>query len=215
MTLEAVRLGKDDIFKGFDARDKVIPITEDEIAAAKPDSAQYLEILEFVDEESIDPVTFDASYYLAPDTGAGAGALRWFAVVREAMAGEHTVGVALMVKAKREYVAFIRPYGDDGMILYTAFMNDEVRPMAFPELPATKPEEVKAAKSLIAAMTAEWDPSKYTDSYRANINALIEAKRDGVEPPKIERKAPTAIGDDLMATMTASLEALKKKGKAA
>ena len=215
LALSEVRLGKDEIFKGFAAGDRVIPITEEEIEAAKPDSAQVLEILEFVEADSIDPITFDSSFYLAPDTGAGASALKWFAVIREALDGDNKVGVARMVKSRHEYLAFIRPYGDDGLILYTAFNADEVRPMAFPELPATKPEEVRAAKSLIAAMTAEWDPNKYTDSYRANMNALIEAKRDGVEPPKIERKAPTSVGDDLMATLTASLELQKKKGKVA
>jgi DNA end-binding protein Ku len=93
VTLAEVRLDKGDIFKGFDAKEKIVHISEDEIEAAKPESGKVLDILEFVDADEVDPIAFDASFYLAPDTGAGDAAMNVFAMLRAAMEGDNALAV--------------------------------------------------------------------------------------------------------------------------
>lgn len=74
--------------------------------------------------------------------------------------------------------------------------------------------ERRPCGGLIDEMTRTWEPTKYHDSYRDNIAALIAAKCDGVPVEYPERKPVVSTGDDLMATLRASIEIEKAKKRA-
>ena len=61
------------------------------------------------------------------------------------------------------------------------------------------------AVQLVSSMTADWDPSNYRDSYRLEVEQLIEAKRRGksvVATAPEESPAPVV---DLMTALEASV----------
>ena len=67
------------------------------------------------------------------------------------------------------------------------------------------------AKSLVASMAGDFDPSEYTDEYRAALQSVIDAKVEGREV--VEAAAPATSGGgevvDLMAALRASVDAAK------
>ena len=65
------------------------------------------------------------------------------------------------------------------------YYADEVRKpesldgdLAFREIELRK-AEVEMAKSLVENLSAEFDPAKYTDTYRAELMELLEQKAEG------------------------------------
>src|SRR5215470_3155691 len=59
---------RSEVEKGYEyEKDQYLLFTEQELEAVEPDSARTMEILEFVQIAEIDPLYFDASYYLQPE----------------------------------------------------------------------------------------------------------------------------------------------------
>src|SRR5690606_39483516 len=62
---------RDAMVKGYEfAKDQYVQFTPEEIKALEEAGTHAIDISEFVPIESIDPVYFDKTYYLAPDKGA-------------------------------------------------------------------------------------------------------------------------------------------------
>jgi DNA end-binding protein Ku len=62
------------------------------------------------------------------------------------------------------------------------------------------------ARQLVESLSAEWDPSKYTDEYRDNLMRLIKAKMKGKRPALKEQTVDRPANVvDLMERLRASL----------
>jgi DNA end-binding protein Ku len=76
--------------------------------------------------------------------------------------------------------------------------------------------EVKMAEMLIDGMTAEWDPSKYKDTYRDDLMALINKKIESGQTEVLdESPAPEVDAEpkgviDIMSLLKKSVEATSK-----
>src|SRR5205085_1996741 len=67
---------RSEVVKGYEyEKDQYVLFTEEELDKIEPPSAKVAEILEFVKLGEVDPIYFDASYFLSPDE-AGAAADR-------------------------------------------------------------------------------------------------------------------------------------------
>ena len=64
------------------------------------------------------------------------------------------------------------------------------------------------AEQLVASLAEPFDPSKYTDEYRANLMKIIRAKMKGkkITVPEPEEDTQDTKVVDLMARLQASLE---------
>lgn len=205
---------RSEIVKGYEYRKgEYVVIEPEELKKIEPKTAKSMEILEFVKRDEIDPVYFESSYYLAPEE-AGA---KPYALLSRAMEETGYVAVAKLSMHNREYTVFLRPY-EHGLMLHTMYYQDEIR-----EAPAAidkdskeklKDGEVKVAHQLIEALAAEWDPTKYRDTFEENVKTLIKARMEGGEVTSIEKPKKPAAPTDLMAALRQSLAAMdgKKKG---
>jgi DNA end-binding protein Ku len=203
---------RSEIVKGYEFRKgEYVIIEPEEIKKIEPKTAKAMEILEFVKQEEIDPVYFESSYYLAPEEAAR----KPYALLVKAMKDTGYVGVAKLAMHNREYTAFLRPY-EKGLMLHTMYYEDEIReaPDFGSEHASLKEGEVKVAHQLIEALAAEWDPSKYYDTFEENLKKLIKAHMEGKEIVAVEKPKPAAAPTDLMAALKASLAQMegKKKG---
>ena len=204
-----IRLDSSEVLKGFEySNGDIVPISNEDIDSVRPDSAKVLQILSFCKSSDIDPVFFESSFFVSPDTGG----LRTYAVFREALIKNDVVAVGKVTKSKREHMVLIRPY-HDGLMCFTSYMSDEIRSMIFPDLPASKPEEIKVASQLIAAMTEPWQPEQYNDEYRSNLLALIESKHGKTPLPEIIHKPVQKVSDDPLSAFSASLALLQEQKK--
>lgn len=191
---------------------RTVYLTDDDLKTILPASSKQMEVLEFVRMDEVDPIYFDASYYLLPDGQAGN---KPYALLAHALREEGHAALAKMVRSQREYLVLIRPSGK-GMVLHTLFYEDEVRDVegyGDGEASAVDDKELKLARMFIQAMSAKFEPSKYEDSYRTAVLELLQAKAEGQTLTTPETPAARPTGD-LMEALRASLGMMKKPPQA-
>ena len=198
---------RDDMIKGYEfAKDQYVRFTAEEIKALEEVGTHAVEISEFVPIESIDPVYYDKTYYLAPDKGAA----KPYALLTEALKQAGRCGVGRWAARGKGYLVILRPIGDVLAMQQLHYAAD-VRPVSELEVPKpeVKPAELKLARQLIDQQTAEgFDPSAFTDDVRARIQAAIQKKVEGQEISVAEGPEESGGGKviDLMEALRASLE---------
>jgi DNA end-binding protein Ku len=201
----------EEIVKGYEiSPDRYVLIEPEELEALDPKATKTVDIEDFVDLEEIDPIYYDHSYYLAPNTG-GEKAYR---LLLDAMRESGKVGIGRVVIRSKQQLCALRPTGDV-LTLSTMLFGDEVLPPErLDELDAVgaaeaSDRELKMAQQLIDSLSHDFDPGKYHDDYRERVLQLIERKAAGEEiavEPAAEEPAPAP---DLMAALEASLAAVK------
>jgi DNA end-binding protein Ku len=200
----------DQIVKGYEITpDQYVVVTPEELEAIEPRKTKTIDIEDFVDLEDIDPIFYDHPYYLLPGTGAA----KPYKLLVTAMEDAGKVAIARVVIRQKEQLVAIRPTGD---LLTMETMNfaDEVIPHdRFDEAPGadvdTNKREVDMARQLIESLSAEFDPSKYTDTYRERVLELIEQKAEGKEIAVQPTEEPQEV-PDLMAALEASVNAARQ-----
>ena len=197
----------EDIVKGYElSPDRYVLIEPEELDALDPKATKTIDIEEFVDLAEIDPIYYDHSYYLAPAAG-GAKAYR---LLLEAMREAGKVAIGRVVIRSRQQLCALRPIGD-ALGMSTMLFGDEVLSSdrideldALADAEASK-RELTMAQQLISSLSADFDPAKFKDDYRARVIDLIERKAAGEEiavQPEAQDDAPAP---DLMAALEASL----------
>ena len=204
---EGTLVERDDMVKGYEfAKDQYVMFTPEEIKALEEVGTHAVEISEFVPIESIDPVYFDKTYYLAPDKGAA----KPYALLTEALKSAKLCAVGRWAARGKAYIVAMRPIGDVLSMQQLHFASD-VRPASEVEVPKSevKPAELKLAQQLIGQQTVEkFDASEFKDEVRARIQAEIQKKVEGQEISVSETAPETTSGKviDLMEALRASLE---------
>jgi DNA end-binding protein Ku len=202
------------IVKGFElTKDRYVVVTPEELDSIAPEKTRAIDIEDFVDLEDIDPIYYDHPYYLVPDKGAA----KAYGLLLEAMRESGKVAIARVVIRSKEQLVAIRPAGDV-LTMETMLFHDEVVPTddldGVPDASdlKTSDRELKMAQQLIASLSSDFEPSKYSDEYREKVLELVERKADGQEiaiQPEAEEPAKVP---DLMAALEASLAAVKDPG---
>ena len=200
---------RSELVKGYEVeKDRYVIVNDEEIKGIAPASSDNMEIVEFVKAEGIDPIYFDASYFMVPED-AGKKA---YHLLLETMQKSGYSAVAKITMHQREYTVIVRPHAD-GLLLHTMFYPEEVREV--PEFRRdesvnVRPQEVALAEKLVEGLAADFDPSKYHDEYQGRLMQMIEAKREGqkVETIAPKKRAPVI---DLMQALQKSLGELPKK----
>jgi len=199
------------IVKGYDlGGGEYVLLTDAELDAAEPEKSKLIEITDFVDLDQIDPVYYRSTYYVAPE---GEAANKAYALLRQVMRESNKVAIGTVVMRNKEYPVAIRP-DDDVLMLETMYFADEIRSPTneLPELPGADEvtdREVQMAALLLESMQADWDPGKYQDTHRLQVEAIIEAKRQGNEIVAGVETAPAATKVvDLVEVLSASISSV-------
>ena len=207
----------EEIVKGYDlGGGEYVIVTPDELEAMEPGRTRNIEITDFVDLDTVDPVSYQKSYYLAPK---GEQAERAYALLRRAMQESNKSAVATLVMRGKQYLVTVRPEARC-LVLQTMYFADEVRDPVkeVPGLPVNEEfndRELATAKMLIESMATDWDPEQYHDTYRQRVEDLVERKRAGEEVVlETHRAEPTKVVD-LMAALQASVEAARGRSEGA
>jgi len=200
----------DRIVKGYEiSKGRYVVVDSTELEAIEPKSSHTIEIEEFVDLASIDPLYFEQSYYLAPDP-KGAKPYR---LLVDAMQELEKVALGKVVIRTKERLVAIRPL-DGVLVISTMRFADEVvgRDTLLPETDADPSDrELKMARQLVESLTVDdFEPDKYHDTYREQLLGLIERKAAGEEivaPAAAQQEAPVL---DLVAALEQSLARAQK-----
>jgi DNA end-binding protein Ku len=201
-----------DIAKGHETADgTVVVLTDDDFATLQVPSTKAVDVLEFVPLEAVDPIYFDKTYFLEPQKGG----IKPYLLLRDALHKSGHVAVAKIALRQRESLALLRVHADC-LVLSTMLWPDEVRAPDFAFLredaPPVRDAELAMAGSLIDSMSDDvFDPRQYQDTYRLQLEALIDRKvagKEAVTPPTADDTGGTVI--DLMSALTASIEASRR-----
>ena len=209
-----VEVPASDVVKGYEfEKGQYVVMDEEDIAKVRPASTRVINVVQFADASTIDPVYIERPYYVAPD---GVVAAEAFAVVREGMAGKAAIGKLALYG--REYLVAIQPR-ENGLVMYTLRHASEVRSMgAIDELKTVpvkiKPDEVKLAKQVIGSFETEGDLTQYRDEYQDELRKIIDAKVEGREVVGPAEEAPPKVVN-LMEALRQSLERVSTTKKRA
>src|SRR6201996_3295074 len=203
---EGTVVEREDIVKGYEfAKDQYVMFTPEEIKALEEAGTKSIDVEEFVPLESVDPVHFDTTYYLAPDKG-GAKPYTLFAT---ALRESQRCAVGRWATRGRDHVVILRPMGN-ALALHQLHFAPEVLPVSELGIEDTpvKEAELKPAQQLVDQQTTErFDPSAYTDEVKARIEAAIQKKVEGEQITLAEpRAAAEGTVIDLMEALRASLK---------
>ncbi len=204
----------EDIVKAYEyAKNKFVVLDDEELERLKKENEdKAVEIIDFVKLEEIDPIFFERSYFMAPDSG-GAKA---YSLLRKALMESGKIGVAKIMIRSKEQLAVVRVYNET-LLMETIHFPDEVRNFKdvpnIPEEQVVVKKELDTALMLVDQLTTTFDPEKYTDDYRTALMELIEEKKSGKFTVTTTEKQPTAPSNitDLMSALQASLDQTKKK----
>jgi DNA end-binding protein Ku len=191
---------RSDLVKGYEyEKDHYVVIEDEDIKKVAPKTAKVMEILEFVKAEQVDPIYLESSYYMAPDEGGE----KPYALLFQALRESSYYAVAKVAMHNREHIIVLRP-GAKGILTHTMYYQDEIRQVDEfrTDTDLVKEKELAMAKMLIASLEADFEPQKYHDTYRDNLQKMIEAK--------IEGKKVVATPESHVAPVIDIMEALKR-----
>ena len=196
----------EEIRKGFEiAPGQYVSLSREEVEALRPERSRSIDVEQFVETGSVDPIFFESRYYMAPDRGATTA----FQLLRDAMVDSGRSAIAWVTLRQRRYLSAIRPYGEDVLLLTTMVHADEVLRAEFwmPEAGAPPTEkESRMARMLIDALSWPFEPERFTDEHRERVLKAIQEKT----PVETEAAAPSPTRVlDLMAALEASVKAAK------
>jgi DNA end-binding protein Ku len=205
-----------DIAKGYELPGGEMVVLSDEDFANLPlASSKEIDVVEFVPADQIDPMLFSKAYYAEPDKSA----VKPYVLMRDTLADSDRVAVVKVTLRSREALGVLR-VSDEVLVVQTLLWPEEVRDAASlaPQTDVTvRPQELAMASSYIDSLAADFDPSQYTDEYKAAVEELVAAKTAGRELTDLE-PAPSSGGEviDLVEALRANVQAAKEKraGKA-
>lgn len=203
---------RSELVKGYEyEKDRYVVIDDEEIKKMAPSTAKVMEILEFVKASEVDPVYFESSYYMAPD-GAGE---KPYALLYDVLRKGGYVGVAKVAMHNREHIVIFRP-GATGLLMHTMYYTHEIRKVEEfrTDTSVVGEKETALAQMLVETLAAPFEPEKYKDSYRENLQAMIDAKIKGQEVVAPPAQEPAKV-IDIMEALKQSLATAKKPAASA
>ncbi|GAC1408945.1 MAG: Ku protein [Gemmatimonadaceae bacterium] len=196
-----------EIVKGYEyEKGKFVVLTDQDFKAAALEHSKTIDILDFVKEDEIDPRYFETPYYLVP----GKGGDKPYALLREAIRQTGSVGIGKIIIRQTQHLAGVKVVGDALVLEIMRFANElvDIKEFTFPPRDAVRPQELQMAEQLVQNLAEPFDPTRYTDDYRANLMRIIKAKMKGKKPnlEEPEGTSPESGVLDLMSRLRASLE---------
>jgi len=178
---------------------------DEDFQAARVEGYKTIDITDFVPYEQIDPIYFAHTYYVGPQDGSE----KVYTLLVRAMEDAELAAVAKFIMRDRQYLGALRVR--EGVItLEQLYFADEVRPVdeLRPKRQRVAKGELEMAQQLIDSFAGDWDPEKYSDTYRDALLEVIKAKRKGKDvhlAAEPEEERPT----DLLEALRRSVEASK------
>jgi len=200
------------IVKGYEvSKGNFVMVEPDELDAIAPEATRTIDIDDFVALEDIDPIYYEHTYYLAP-SGPEGGAGKAYRLLLEAMEDQGKVGIGKVVLRTKQYLAAVRPL-QGALAMSTMRFADEIVAVSDVDgVPGGRakpaPKELRLASQIVDALTADWEPEQYHDTYTEQLRDLIAAKAKGKQVTvEAEEEEPSAKVIDLMEALQASVEA--------
>lgn len=201
----------EDVEKGIQLRDGTFfVITPAHIKKLKPQKTDTISIVEFVDDNAIDPVLMGEHYYILP-AKASQPAFFLFAAALERLG---KVAIGQFVLREKEYVGMIRSYRNV-LLLTTLNYGYEVKKIpSLNELRAPKiqAKELTLAEQLIGKLSHKtFNIDRYKDTFATKLVRKIQQLKKGIAIPTKKKELAKPHEISLMKSLQESLKKVPKK----
>ncbi len=205
----------EDIDKAYEDDGRTVVLSREELKSIPAENSHEIDVVQFVPAEQLDPMMFEKSYYLEPDSKSP----KAYVLLRRALEDTDRVAIVQFALRDKTRLGALRIRGDV-LVLQGLLWADEVREASFPSLETTiriSAQEREMSAALVDSMAADFEPDQFTDDYQLQLRQLIEAKLEKGESLDTEETfgvpaAEAGSGEviDLMEALKRSLE--KKRG---
>lgn len=202
-----------DIARAYESDNgQTVIITDEDLDTLPEERSREIEVMEFVPASDIDPLMYDRSYYLEPDSKS----TKSYVLLAKTLANTERVAIVHFALRNKTRLAALRVKDfskRDVMVIHTLLWPDEIRDPDFPSLDTkvdVKPAELKMAEQVVDSMSDDFNPDQFRDDYQEQLHELIEAKLEGGEAFPTEEQEPKELDvtddvSDLLARLEASV----------
>lgn len=197
----------ENIAKAYLLNGEYIMLEDEDFEEAAPEKSKIIAVNHFIEEDEIDTIYFENSYYVEPEK-SGAKA---YALLREALEKSGKVGVAQFVLRTSETLCVLKPL-NDALVLSKIRFAQEIRStegLALPPKSVVKSDELKMAVTLIEQYTTPFNIEKYKDEYSDALLRVIKARASGKKGKTRQLKQTESHTQNLMEQLKASLSKSK------
>ena len=203
---------RSEMTKGYEfAKDQFVIFSAEELKELEDKTSHSIDIGQFVPLETVDPVYFAGTYYLAPDKGG----TKPYSLLVAALKKSKQCALGRWTSRGKEHIVVIRGL-DDGLAMHQLHFKAEVRTMQDLgiEPAAVSEAEMTLANQLVQQLSARrFDPNEYVDEFKVRGESAIQRKVQGkqVSLAQAPERSSAANVIDLMAALKASLNARETK----
>ncbi|MFJ4170880.1 Ku protein [Paenarthrobacter sp. NPDC089714] len=206
----------EDIDKAYEEEGRTVVLTSAELKSLPEENSREIEVVEFIPAEQLDPIMYERSYFLEPDSKSP----KAYMLLRQTLEDTDRIAIVQYALRQKTRLGALRVRGEV-LLLQALLWGDEVREAKFPSLETDikiSDKELEMSSALVESMAHDFDPDEYTDDYQAQLKTLIEAKLEKGEALDTEATFGVVEGEgeggdviDLMEALKRSLD--KKRGK--
>jgi DNA end-binding protein Ku len=204
------------IDKAYDDGERTVIITDEDLKSLPAERSREIEVVEFVPTDQVDPIMYDRSYYLEPDSASS----KAYVLLRRTLESTDRTAIVRMALRQKTRLAALRVHGDVLMV-QTLLWSDEVRAADFPSLDEPvkiSSKELDLSKQLVESLVSDFEPEQFVDEYQQELRTLIQAKLeqgDAVDTAATFGEQPEEEGGeviDLMEALRQSIAAKREGG---
>ena len=196
-----------EIVKGIELQKGVFFVpTKEQLEAIKPEKSDTIDIVEFVDQDQIDPVYFNSHYYIGPAKEKD----KSYFLFKEILQVTARTALGRFVMREKEYVCTIKAY-KKGLLLTTLNYAYEIRDIEdvdkLSAVPKVSEPELKLAGELIDKLYKKrFNIDSFKDTFAEEMEKLLKkaAKGETIETAKPTKKVKKE--ENLIAALKASLD---------
>ncbi len=208
------------IQKAYDDGERTVVLTEEDLAMLPAERSREIEVVEFVPNDQIDPIMFDRSYFLEPDSKSP----KAYALLVKTLQNTDRTAIVHFALRQKTRLGALRVHGKV-LMLQSLLWDDEVREADFPALRETtriSAQELELSNALVESFSGRFTPSRFNDDYQDELKKLVELKLkkgdslDTAETFGEEDEEEKGGGDvlDLMDALRKSVEKNRSKKRA-
>lgn len=206
-----------DIDRAYDDGDRTVVLTDEDLKSLPSERSREIDVVEFVPSEQVDPITYDKSYFLEPDSASP----KAYVLLRRTLEQTDRTAIVRFSLRQKTRLAALRVRGDV-LMLQTLLWADEVRAAEFPSLNESvriSAKELELSASLVESFSSDFDPDEFVDEYQKELKTLIAAKLekgDAIDTDATFGEQEEEGGEviDLMEALRASVEKSRQKREA-
>ncbi|MCO4252385.1 non-homologous end joining protein Ku [Pseudarthrobacter raffinosi] len=209
-----------DIDKAFEDEGRTVVLSKDELKSIPAENSHEIEVVQFVPSEQLEPMMFEKSYYLEPDSKSP----KAYVLLRRALEDTDRVAIVQFALREKTRLGALR-IKDEVLVLQSLLWPDEVRDASFPALDTSiriSAQEREMSAALVESMAADFEPEHFTDDYQVQLRKLIDAKLEKGDSLDTDETFGAEAGEggngeviDLMEALKRSLERKRGGGKPA